>query len=784
MPPSWKPGYKLTHPFNPELGIGLVTKVEGRFLSVYFAKVEREITLAAQGGGLERLILHPGAPARILATDEEVCIESHDGSSYTLRDGRVVEDAEIWPLEPPDTPVERIARMRLDRIGSVRNRIDGLELLRIREAGGLGSLLGGRIELFPHQLHTALAALKQDPVRWLLADEVGLGKTVVAALVLSALVRTGRAERALVIAPDTLVVQWLGELYRKFHQVFVLLDEERIECVARDVGPQANPFDVHPYGVISFELLQRHPILTELAREVDLDLVVVDEAHRLGDSALATEVEPLVERARHALLLTATPLAADRHGFFRLLHQLHPEAFSDFARFERTIEEGTAVFPCTSAVRRDDLGSLPPRRAIAVQTGPAHRDPHRDPRARWIADHVREWLERREKALVFVHDVTTLERMKKFLESITRTHISVFHEGLSSAQRDIEVARFRETLAPVLLCSEAGTEGRNFQFCDRMIHYDLPLDPVELEQRIGRLDRIGRTKDVEIIYFRSEGAAPDVAALFERLDLFERPSAGLDPALAPVRSALQESMRCGEPLDIESIASRVEKRHVGPIRDVPRIFYRDAYDASRDAKIVDSVPEDLESRTRRFCLSAANELGMKIVEKGGTAIYYLELGSSLTVETLPGVGEDSRWIGTFDRREALEKEEMDFFACGHPLVEGLLLELADGSRGRAGICELPHEEEAGVGLFCAYRQGSGWQPVVVDGRGELRPEWASMVIDALPRARSVKPDQWKRNELWADAVRELGEVAASTGIEGTLDCAFFFKWIPAEAPLR
>jgi hypothetical protein len=173
---------------------------------------------------------------------------------------------------------------------------------------------------------------------------------------------------------------------------------------------------------------------------------------------------------------------------------------------------------------------------------------------------------------------------------------------------------------------------------------------------------------------------------------------------------------------------------------------------------------------------------MKIVEKGGTAIYYLELGSSLTVETLPGVGEDSRWIGTFDRREALEKEEMDFFASGHPLVEGLLLELADGSRGRAGICEIPHAEETGVGLFCAYRQGSGWQPIVVDGRGELRPDWAPKILDALPRARSVKPDEWKRNELWADAIRDLGDVASSSGVEGNLDCALFFKWIPPQIP--
>ena len=90
--------------------------------------------------------------------------------------------------------MERLAGLRLDSADSFRNRMAGLELMRIREAGGLGSFLGGRIELFPHQLHTAMRAVEADPVRWLLADEVGLGKTVEACLILSALVRTKRAE--------------------------------------------------------------------------------------------------------------------------------------------------------------------------------------------------------------------------------------------------------------------------------------------------------------------------------------------------------------------------------------------------------------------------------------------------------------------------------------------------------------------------------------------------------------------------------------------------------------
>src|SRR5207247_8309314 len=132
---------------------------------------------------------------------------------------------------------------------------DALHLKSLREEGGLGSFLGGRIRIFPHQLYVAERACASDPVRWLLADEVGLGKTVEACLILNRLARTGRAERILIVAPAALTVQWLGELYRKFHQVFVLLDEKRLQDVERDFGAGFNPFDAHSRAILSLESL-------------------------------------------------------------------------------------------------------------------------------------------------------------------------------------------------------------------------------------------------------------------------------------------------------------------------------------------------------------------------------------------------------------------------------------------------------------------------------------------------------------------------------------------------
>lgn len=780
--PAWREGSKLVHPFNPELGVGLVRRVDGRYLVVYFPAVEREVTLAAQGAGLTPLIMPPGSQAIELSAEREVRIDRWDGDAYLLADGRRVADADLWPVEGSKGPIERLALFKLDRLGSFRNRVDGISLRTIREAGGLGSFLGGRIALFPHQLHTALAAVRMESVRWLLADEVGLGKTIMACLVLSALVRTGRAKRALVIAPSTLTVQWLGELYRKFHQVFVLLDEARIESVERDYGEGNNPFDVHPFGVISMEDLAADPSLARMARHAELDLVVVDEAHRLALEDVGAALGPIVSQSKHAILLSATPLQADRRGFFRLLQLLHPERFGDFDAFDASVSEGRAVFPCTSAVRRSDLGGLPPRVPVRIDLGPVAKDLKKDPRTEWLAKNVRGWHKRKEKALVFVHDLERLEKLRKHLETTTHTHMAIFHEALTPAQRDLEVARFRETNLPVLLCTEAATEGRNFQFCDRMVHFDLPLDPVTLEQRIGRLDRIGRTKDVEIVYFRCDGARPDIAGLYERLDLFARPSAGLDLALSGVREALERAEREESELDQDALCASIDSARSKTIADVPRVIYQDAYDESKAEKLLALVPPELETLTRRYTLGAANDLGLKIVDKGGTALYYLELGTSLTVESIPGVPDESRWLGTFDRVEALQKDEFDFFASGHPLVEGLLLELEDGARGRTAMFTVPSPDLRGAGVICFYKEGAEVRPIVFDTKGEQRPEWATKIVASLAKARPAKPEELKLDARAADGIRELGTMCELEVSEtAVLECAAFFRFVPEDA---
>jgi hypothetical protein len=146
------------------------------------------------------------------------------------------------------------------------------------------------------------------------------------------------------------------------------------------------------------------------------------------------------------------------------------------------------------------------------------------------------------------------------------------------------------------------------------------------------------------------------------------------------------------------------------------------------------------------------------------------------------VPDESRWLGTFDRVEALQKDEFDFFASGHPLVEGLLLELEDGARGRTAMFTVPSPDLRGAGVICFYKEGAVVRPIVFDTKGEQRPEWATKIVASLAKARPAKPEELKLDARAADGIRELGTMCELEVSEtAVLECAAFFRFVPEDA---
>ena len=635
------------------------------------------------------------------------------------------------------------------------------------------------------------------PVRWLLADEVGLGKTIEAALIMNRLLHTQTIERCLVVAPEALTVQWLGELWRKYHQVFTLLDPARLADVARDFGAGFNPFDAHRRAVIALETLIARPELTGQAVTAGIDLLVVDEAHRLrrppghpGEPGYRA-VAPIAALGRHVLLLSATPLEDDAHGFFRLLQLLRPEEFPEGMDVEARLASGVPLPPCTSSTRRVDIGGLPPRVPIAIDVpaatrgSTAHAAPIRgdrlapgapgererprhdavgrrraldrirralasgaalkavlgpdeielrqqaeamdraDPRLDWLLTQAKRWRRANEKTLVFVAHRETLEMLRDALSARAQLASGVFHEDLSAARRDTEVARFRADDGPsILVSTEAGGEGRNFEFCHRLVLYDLPWKPSTVEQRIGRLDRIGRRMPVEIVVFPSAvrasvptscGCSSGSGFSASRWPASSRSSRNRrDARWRRSRSSRTASLSDAQ---IEKLIADAQAARTRIHEAAYQQLHRDPYRAELGPSILARVPAGLDALMERVVVNAASRLGFRIEQVRGRCAYAIEFGNEALVDSLPGVPGGSSFVGSFDREYAVEDESIDFFCVGPLARRGTSRALRGGPEGACRAAGAGRRRAGGDGLIAIYKDGPQFDVTALDSTG-------------------------------------------------------------------
>jgi ATP-dependent helicase HepA len=336
----------------------------------------------------------------------------------------------------------------------------------------------------------------------------------------------------------------------------------------------------------------------------------------------------------------------------------------------------------------------------------------------------------------------------------------VFHEDLPSSRRDLEVARFREPEGPSLLVStECGGEGRNFEFCRRLVLFDLPWKPATVEQRIGRLDRIGRRVPVEIVYFQPpDGLARDVVRLHDAIGLFREPTAGLDPQLGRVEAAIEEvAADVAASLTAEGVDALLSDARAARtrIRDAAyQQLHHDPYLASMADGILSRVPSGLDALNEQVVTTACARLGFAVERTRGRRGYSIEFGAGALVDSLPGVSAGSTWVGSFDREEAVDDESLDFFASGHALVEGVFAHFDDSPLGRVARFRIEAETPPGEGLAAIYKDGPRFEVVALDAAGRRRPEWEAMLRRRPLGAR--RAHDRAGDTRWQELVRALG----------------------------
>ena len=830
--PLFLKGMKIVHRAQSAWGVGHVLAVSEdppRLSAEFPGRPGGPVILSSRDPALVRFRFSPngaahladGTPVRVLrglpgpANDLQRYTVEQEGKKPSIRS-----EADLRAPAPREGPAEQLASGRWGTPEDFQLRSEAVRLDLERRADALGALFASRVYVKPHQVSVANQVLSAPQPRFVLADEVGLGKTIEAGLVLSALLHAGLVKRCLVVAPSHLTVQWLAELFHKFNLLFTLMDPDRAkeDREAAEAEAEGSPWDRHPLVITSLEWLSRSKEESAHAAQAGWDLVVIDEAHHLRGARAYEVAQALAKKTWGLLLLTATPLQLDPAEYHALLRLVDPAPAAteqelrarlarqgDLSAEVRALLAGDAkaaariakLFPDDEELkklkgpallthlsesyglsarllrnRRAVVGGFTPRTLtrVDVQLTPEEKSLEQDvrealssaklpsgavlsalfrrlgsspaalaaglaasedPRLRKLAtrasapthDSKLEAFQRlldelgaQEKVLVFAETRETIEYLRAALAK-KRIEALAYVGDLTPAERDKLVARFRDPEGPrILLCTELGGEGRNFQHCHVLVNYDLAWSPAAIEQRIGRIDRIGQSREVRIYAFRPEGslAARVLEVMDEGVGAFTEPVGGLDPVLESVESELlalasaddasQWARKTSEIAERVSAARAEVARAYDPLLDLrscdmnavrsladrgaQRLGARVPAGADAGAAL-GAVASHLERRLETVTIEAARRVGLAVdievdVLPGEVSFH---VGPELKVDALAGfdLEQDRTVLGSFQREVAVRHEEHDSFATGHPLVEALFGWLRDGELGRATV---------------------------------------------------------------------------------------------------
>ncbi|HDO1327869.1 TPA: RNA polymerase-associated protein RapA [Aeromonas veronii] len=760
-----------------DLGLGTVVAVEGRMVTLLFpatgenrmyAKEEAPVTRVSFNVG-DQIASHEDWTMTVEEVQEKNGLLIYVGVRTDNDEPVALKEVFLNNFIKFNKPQDRLFAGQIDRMSRFTLRYEALVNQHKRRLNPTRGLAGGRVSLIPHQLYIAHEVGHRYAPRVLLADEVGLGKTIEAGMIIHQQLLSGRAHRVLILLPETLQHQWLVEMLRRFNLHFSLFDEER--CIEAFADAE-NPFETEQLVICSLDFLRKKRRRFEQVLEAEWDLLVVDEAHHLEWSEEAPSrayemVEALAEQVPGVLLLTATPDQLGHQSHFARLRLLDPERFYDYEAFlaeeqaygqvasaaqelldgETLSDEARQIL--ASQLEGLDLSDATARQQAVAKLLDQHGTgrvlfrnsraniqgfPERhlnvypmplpeqyktaikvmgmmggnggdlqtralrylypekifqqfegdnatwtqfDPRVEWLLELLLS--ARQQKVLVICSEAATAITLEEALRTREGIRGAVFHEGMSILERDKASAYFaqQEGGAQVLLCSEIGSEGRNFQFASHLVLFDLPLNPDLLEQRIGRLDRIGQQNTVEIHVPYLEGTAQRALQLWyhDGLDAFEQTCPTARPVFEAVREELFELLAAntGDQAALDALLVKTRELHE-PLKarleqGRDRLLEIHSSGGAAAQQLVDKLAaEDDDTAMISFALKMFDEIGVNQDDRGENALV-LTPGDHMLVSSFPGLPQDGMTI-TFDRNTALSRDDMALLSWDHPMMRG------------------------------------------------------------------------------------------------------------------
>lgn len=777
-----------------QLGLGIITDISGRQVSVHFPAAEEHRIYAKDNAPLSRIICKKDE--EVLTQDQKKLIIASSQEHQGLLIYRAI-DAEGQELQITEldldcnivlnTPKQRLFSGLLDKLEAFKLRIDTLHHLGRLQQSKIRGLIGSRTNHLPHQIYIAHEVAKRYAPRVLLADEVGLGKTIEAGMIIHYQLHTARAQRIVLIVPDPLIHQWLVEFIRKFNLYFTIIDEhhfiqqpsysEEDEIpLEEEFGSLSNPFENEQLVLCGLNFLMNHQKAREALLESDWDLLLVDEAHHLHWTELKPSdeylfIQNLSHCAKGLLLLTATPEHVGIESHFARLKLLDPSRFYDFSVFKKeearyqelnvlvqkllayqekeqtdclnkeltqelfaylgddTVESlsknirnlldrhgtGRLLFRNTRAAIQGFPKRLVypyPLPSVSIYSKAnlypeTQLDPsiwlELDPRVSWLTSKISELHPK--KILILCANSSTAIALEQHLK--LKISITVFHEGMSIVERDRAAAYFteQEEGAQVLICSEIGSEGRNFQCSHHLVLFDLPLNPDLLEQRIGRLDRIGQKHPIHIhVPYLLDSA-------HERLFRWYQEGLNVFHANCSVGFSIYEHFEERLKPLLEMTA---DFKLLDPLIEDTKTFTENILQTLQEGRdrllelnscnleVAETLIKQIEAEENNlelegFMTRIFHEYGVD-QEYHSDSCEILYPGAHMKTGYFPGLKDDGTTI-TYSRAKALIREDMEFLSFEHPMVTESMEMLLHSETGNACLATISVKSVAPGTLF-------------------------------------------------------------------------------------
>lgn len=762
---------------EPELGLGIVTEVLGRRVTIEFPLVEDSRLYSIGNTPLIRCLFNINDHVTLISgVEANILAVKNDGElyQYQITEHLWAEEEDIAADQGKVSPIDRLMAGQLGSFkwSNLYRRL--IEAYTEQQGNQSHGFVGPKINIIPHQFDVAQQILNMPLPRALLADEVGLGKTIEAGLVIHQLMATQRAQRILICVPSSLVNQWLVEMKRKFNLDCTLIDDE---FCAEQQGD--NPFNQVQVALCNFDWLN-HSQYLEQALSTQWDMMVIDESHRLQWQSKAYQSALALSKVSSGvLLLTATPEQLGVESHFARLHLLDPLRFPDLEQF---LNEEQKYGVVSEIVESIELNGLSESLTLIAGLNDVKLNAYADKVIEnglsekqfmdWMADrygtgrmvyrntrrsisgfptrhsefyHLKdesnlEWLISwlptlgDNKALIICHSAETAQSISENINQRTLIKSGAFHEHYSLIERDQIAAQFTEEDGlQILVSSEIGGEGRNFQHAQHLILFDLPEHPDLVDQRIGRLDRIGQGSDIYIhIPVQSRSKQSRLAALFHHgFDMFSQPNPAASPIFEAYGYEIEDMIETGENAEAVIMQAREASRQllleIEQGRD--KLLEQHSFQKDRISSLIDSIA-DADSNHGKL-----KDLILDIFDNGHIET---EIASNQNLIVSPQENcpfsfinslKDEKATITFDRNQASVREDLEFISWDHPWVKGILddLEASGDAFTSCSLFDNPEYKNGQVFIETLY-QVKAEGPGRLELNRHLKPELRHYII--------------------------------------------------------